>query len=134
MDVNKVTLIGNIVRDPRGRQLPSGQVVSAFDLATNYSWRDVKTRERRKSTEYHSVVAWGKLAEIINAYLKKGGKVYVEGRLHKRSWPGRDGRTQNRTEVVADNLIMLGHRTAQAKDPTELPKDEMSVEEIPVAN
>jgi single-strand DNA-binding protein len=131
MDVNKVTLIGNLVRDPLAKTLPSGQVISTFDLATTYSWTDLKTKERKESTEFHDLVAWGKLAEIITRYVKKGSKVYVEGRLHRRSWTDRAGKTQLRSEIVAEQLIMLGHR-ARTKDPTELPKEEPSVEELPV--
>lgn len=132
MDVNKVTLIGNLVRDPEAKSLPSGQMISAFDLATNYAWKDQKTKAKREATEFHSLVAWGKLAEIVQQYVKKGSKVYVEGRLHRRSWKDRAGKPQSKTEIVADSLIMLGHRSL-AKDPTELPKEEPSAEELPVA-
>ncbi|USN53836.1 MAG: single-stranded DNA-binding protein [Candidatus Nomurabacteria bacterium] len=134
MDVNKVTLIGNLVRDPEARNLPSGQAISTFSLATNYSWRDIKTKSRKESTEFHDIVAWGKLGEIIQQYVKKGSKVYIEGRLHRRSWEDKAKQKHYRTEVVAENLVMLGHRSAKTKEvePTELPKDEVSVEEIPV--
>lgn len=132
MDVNKVTLIGNLVRDPAAKSLPSGQALTAFDLATTYSWQDLKTKERKQATEYHNLVAWGKLGEIIARYVKKGSKVYVEGRLRRRSWTDRTGKPGSRTEIIAENLIMLGHR-ARAKDPTELTKEEPSVEELPVA-
>jgi single-strand DNA-binding protein len=131
MDVNKVTLIGNIVRDPRERRLSSGQNIASFDLATNYTWRDIKTHEKKESTEYHAISAWGKLAEIIQTYVKKGSKIYVSGRLHKHSWKDASGRAISRTEIIADEVVMLGHRSIK-KDPTELPKDELSVEEIPV--
>ncbi len=129
MDVNRVTLIGNLVRDPEAKTMPSGQVISTFDLATTYSWTDLKTKARKESTEFHDLVAWGKLAEIIHRYVKKGSKVYVEGRLRKRSWTDRAGKAHTASEIVAEQLIMLGHRS-KAKDPTELPKEEPSVEEL----
>ncbi|MFH0852954.1 MAG: single-stranded DNA-binding protein [bacterium] len=132
--MNKVTLIGNLTRDPQAKKLPSGQSVSSFDLATNYSWQDIKTKARKENTEFHSIVAWGKLSEIINTYVKKGSKVYIEGRLHRREWQDKQGKKQRKVEIVAENLIMLGHRTSNQdkKDPTELPKEELSMEEIPV--
>jgi len=134
MDVNKVTLIGNLTRDPQAKKLSTGQSVSSFDLATNYTWQDIKTKTKKENTEFHSIVAWGKLAEIINAYVKKGSKVYIEGRLHRREWQDQEGKKQRKIEIVAENLVMLGHRSAKEdkKDPTELPKEELSMEEIPV--
>lgn len=111
MDLNKITLIGHIVRDPEAKQIKSGQSLSAFSLATNYAWQDAATKARRESVEYHDVVAWGKLAEIINQYVKKGAKLYVEGRLRNRAFVGKDGQKRSKAEIVADNMIMLGHRS-----------------------
>ncbi|MBI4092689.1 MAG: single-stranded DNA-binding protein [Candidatus Kerfeldbacteria bacterium] len=110
MDLNRVTLIGNLTRDPLKKSAPSGQAISQFSLATNYSWQDAATKSRKENVEFHNIVAWGKLADIINQYVKKGSKVYVEGRLRNSSWKAKDGKTLRKTEVVADNLIMLGHR------------------------
>ena len=110
MDLNRVTLIGNLTKDPLKKALPSGQSVSQFSVATNYAWQDAKTKARKENVEFHDIVAWGKLAEIISQYVKKGSKVYVEGRLRNRTWKGKDGKNRRQTEVVADNLIMLGHR------------------------
>lgn len=111
MDLNRVTLIGNLTKDPVQKSLTGGQMVSEFTIATNYRWEDAKTKAERENVEFHDVVAWGKLAEIIGQYVKKGGKVYVEGRLRNRTWKTKEGKPQKRTEIVADNLIMLGHRT-----------------------
>ena len=110
MDLNRVTLIGNLTKDPLKKSLPSGKAVSMFSIATNAQWTDAKTKEKKEDVEFHDIVAWGKLADIISQYVKKGSKVYVEGRLKNDTWKGKDGKTQKRTEIVADNLIMLGHR------------------------
>ncbi len=110
MDLNRVTLIGNLTKDPARKALPSGQELTSFSLATNERWTDAKTSEQKESVQFHDVVAWGKLAGIIAQYVKKGSKVYVEGKLRTNAWKGKDGKAQRRTEIVADNLIMLGHR------------------------
>jgi len=129
MDVNKIILLGNLVKDPGSKELPSGQSLTFFDLATNYSWKDIKTKEKKNSVEYHHVLAWGKLAEIIKNYLKKGSRIYLEGRLRHRKWQDKKGNYQSRTDIVADNLIMLGHRHKQAD---ELAKEDLNLEEIQV--
>jgi len=129
MDVNKVTLLGNLTKDPGKKELSSGQSISFFDLATNYSWKDVKTKKKKESVEYHHVLAWGKLAEIIKKYLKKGSRIYLEGRLQHQSWKDKKGNFQNKTNVVADNLIMLGHN---GKKSAELAKEDIDVDEIKV--
>lgn len=110
MDLNRVTLIGNLTKDPVKKAFANGKGVSTFSIATNYRWEDAATKQSKENVEFHDIVAWGKLADIIAQYVKKGSKVYVEGRLRNRSWKGKDGKTQKRTEIVADNLIMLGHR------------------------
>ena len=104
MDLNRVTLIGNLTKDPAKKASPSGQSISEFSLATNYR------TEKKETVEFHEIVAWGKLADIIGQYVKKGSKVYVEGRLHTNAWKDKSGIAHKKTEVVADNLIMLGHR------------------------
>lgn len=128
MDLNKVTLIGNLVRDPVSRSMPSGQAVANFDIATNYFWRDANTKERKEAVEYHTIVAWGRLAEVVTEYVKKGSKVYVEGRLRHRAWKDKEGKNRKTTEVIADNLIMLGHRTAKEKAPDAFARDEATLE------
>lgn len=106
MDLNKATLIGNITRDPEMRTTPTGSNVASFSIATNYVWKD-QAGQMQKKAEFHNIVAWRKLADICNQYLKKGAKVYVEGRLQTRNWVGQDGVKRYRTEIIADNMIML---------------------------
>ncbi len=106
MSLNRVQLIGNLTRDPEVKQLPGGQVVATFSIATNMTWKDQSGQQQTKS-EFHNVVVWRKLAEICGQYLKKGGKVFVEGRLQTRDWEGEDGVKRYRTEVVVENMIML---------------------------
>ena len=106
MSLNRVQLIGNLTRDPEMKQIPGGQTVTSFGIATNFSWKD-SSGEKQEKVEFHNIVAWGKLAEICGQYLKKGGKVFVEGRLQTRSWEGEDGVKRYRTETVIENMIML---------------------------
>ena len=131
MNLNKVSLIGNLTDDPVAHSLPSGQPLTRFGLATNYVWRDAKTHEKRESAEFHSIVAWGKLAEIVAQYVKKGSKIYVEGRLRTRTWKDRAGQQRRTTEVVAGNVIMLGHRTPKSK-PAEQMDEQLAQEEVDV--
>lgn len=106
MDLNKATLIGNITRDPEIRTTPTGTNVASFSIATNYVWKD-QAGQMQKKAEFHNIVAWRKLADICGQYLKKGAKVYIEGRLQTRDWVGQDGVKRYRTEIIADNMIML---------------------------
>lgn len=103
MYINKVTLYGNLTRDPELKSLPSGMHVSSFSVATNRSTKDA-SGAKKDVTEYHNIVAFGKQAEVINQYLKKGSAVYVEGRMQTRSWDGQDGKKQYRTEVVLESF------------------------------
>ncbi|MDD2487481.1 MAG: single-stranded DNA-binding protein [Candidatus Gracilibacteria bacterium] len=105
--LNKVQLIGNITADPEVRQTPNGQYVANFSLATNRVWKDASGAKQEQS-EFHNVVVWGKLAEIVEQYVKKGKKIYVEGRLQTRSWEDQTGAKKYKTEIVADNVILLG--------------------------
>ena len=106
--LNKVTLIGNLTRDPEMRYTPNGAAVCTFSLATNRSWTPSDGGETQEETEYHRLVAWGKLAEICSQILFKGRKTYVEGRLQTRKWTGKDGQERQTTEIVADSMIALG--------------------------
>src|SRR3990167_9321245 len=106
MSLNRVQLIGNLTRDPEMRQIPGGQMVATFGVATNFTWKDQSGQQQSK-TEFHNIVAWRKLAEICGQYLKKGSKVYVEGRIQTRDWEGEDGVKRYRTEVIVENMIML---------------------------
>lgn len=109
MSLNRAQLIGNLTRDPELRQIPGGSTVATFSIATNFSWKD-QSGQRQDKAEYHNVVAWRKLAEICGQYLKKGGKVFIEGRIQTRDWEGEDGQKRYRTEIVADNMIMLDRK------------------------
>jgi single-strand DNA-binding protein len=117
--LNKVILIGNMGRDPELRYTASGQAVANFTLATSESWTN-RNGEREQRTEWHRIVAWGKLAEICGEHLAKGKQVYVEGRLQTREWEDRDGNKRRTTEVTAQQILMLGRRgDSPSGDPTE---------------
>ncbi|MFH1502466.1 MAG: single-stranded DNA-binding protein [Candidatus Eisenbacteria bacterium] len=107
--VNKVILIGNLGGDPELRQTPSGTSVATFTLATNETWND-KDGQKQERTEWHRIVAWSRLAEICGQYLRKGRQVYIEGRLQTRSWEDKQGNQRKTTEVIAQNMQMLGGR------------------------
>lgn len=110
MDLNRAMIIGRLTADPESRTTPNGVTVASFSVATNFIWSDANG-QRQEKVEYHNLVVWRKLAEICAQYLKKGSKVYVEGRLETRSWEGQDGIKRYRTEIIADNLIMLDRAT-----------------------
>lgn len=105
--INKAILIGNLGKDPELRYTPAGQPVASFTLATTERWTD-RNGQRQDRTEWHNIVAWGKLAELVNQYLKKGRSAYVEGRITTRSWDDRDGNKKYRTEIVANQIQFLG--------------------------
>lgn len=107
--LNKVMIIGHVGRDPELRYTPSGRPVASFSVATNRSWT-ASDGERREETEWFNVVAWGNLAEICKNHLSKGQQVYVEGRLQTRGWEDDNGTRHYRTELVANEMIMLGDR------------------------
>lgn len=132
MNLNKAELIGNMTANPEVKSLPSGQSIASFSIATNYTWRDAKTKEKQKNTEFHSVIAWGKLAGVVEKYLKKGDKVYIDGRLHTRSWEGKDKVKRSKTEIIAQNLIMLGGARDKSDDKATQANEEIIVEEINV--
>ncbi|HCC23871.1 TPA: single-stranded DNA-binding protein [Candidatus Falkowbacteria bacterium] len=117
MNLNKAMLIGNLTRDPEMRTTPQGAAVTSFSIATNFVWTD-QSGQKQERVEYHNVVAWRKLAEICSQYLKKGSKVYVEGRLQTRDWEGQDGIKRYRTEIVAENMIMLDRAGTSASSST----------------
>ena len=108
--VNKVILVGNLGADPETRYMPSGDAVTNLRLATNESWKDKQTGETRDKTEWHNVVMFRRLAEVAAEYLRKGSQVYVEGKLQTRKWQDRDGNDRYTTEIVADEMQMLGGR------------------------
>lgn len=109
--VNKVIVIGNLGQDPETRYMPSGSAVTNLRVATNESWKDRQTGEQKDRTEWHSVAMFGRLAEIAAEYLRKGSQVYIEGKLRTRKWQDRDGNDRYTTEIVADDMQMLGSRS-----------------------
>lgn len=108
--VNKVILIGNLGNDPEIRYTQSGSAVAKVSIATTDSWTDKQSGEKRESTEWHRVVFFGRLAEIVNEYLKKGSQVYVEGNLRTNKWQDQSGQDRYTTEVIARDMQMLGGR------------------------
>jgi len=141
MNLNKVMLIGNLTRDPELKTTPAGDSVASFSVATNFTWKD-KEGNKQERAEFHNIVAWRKLAEIIGQYLKKGSKIYIEGRLQTRNWEDQNGTKRYRTEIIADNMIMLDSKGQNDYSPNDAPKqkdeqptppaeDEINVEDIP---
>ena len=113
--LNKVIIIGVLGRDPEMRYTPSGRPVTSFSVATSRTWVSAEG-ERREETEWFNVVAWGNLAEICKAHLAKNQQVYVEGRLQTRGWEDETGKKHFRTELVANEMILLGDRRTQQSD------------------
>ncbi len=144
MDLNKVMIIGRLTRDPEVKTTPNGATVTSVSIATGFSWTD-QSGNKQEKTEYHNIVLWRKLGEIAGQYLNKGRRVYIEGRLETRNWDGQDGVKRYRTEIIADNMIMLdgprgsGNNPTQADDtgktlsqpPVNDSSDEIRVEDIP---
>lgn len=127
MNLNKVFLIGNLTRDPELRNLPSGIAVVSFGIATNRIWKD-KQGKKQEDAQFHNIVVFGRQAEIVSQYLLKGSLVLIEGRIQTRSWDGKDGSKQYRTEIVAET-IQFGPRGGQGVSGarTTSPKEEMPI-------
>ena len=109
--VNKVIVVGNLGSDPDTRYMPSGSAVTNLSIATSESWKDKQTGEQKERTEWHKVAMFGRLAEIAAEYLRKGSQVYIEGKLRTRKWQDKDGKDRWTTEIVADEMQMLGGRS-----------------------
>lgn len=108
--VNKVILVGNLGKDPESRVTSNGEAVCTFSIATAETWRDKATGDKKEVTEWHKVVAYGKLAEIAGEYLRKGSQVYVEGKIKTRKWQDNNGQDRYATEIIASTLTMLGKK------------------------
>ncbi len=121
--LNKVMVIGHVGRVPEMRYTPHGRPVTSFSVATSRSWTNADG-ERREETEWFHVVAWGHLAEICKQRLDKGQQVYVEGRLQTRCWEGTDGKPRYRTELVAQEVILLGHPAAEGEEDEAIFREE----------
>jgi single-strand DNA-binding protein len=141
--VNKVILVGNLGKDPEVKYTPNGTAVAKFSVATNERFKD-KSGEWQDRTEWHNIVAWQRLAEIVGEYIKKGSKVYIEGRLQTSSWEDKQsGEKKYRTEIIAQDLVMLGGRGDVEQDggslrngnhgrhQEEVPAGEITDEDIP---
>jgi len=116
--VNKVILVGNLGRDPETRYMPNGEAVTNVALATTETWKDRTSGERQEKTEWHRVTFYRRLAEIAGEYLKKGSQVYVEGRLETRKWTDKEGKERYTTEIIANEMKMLGSRTGGGSAPS----------------
>ena len=148
MNLNRAIIIGRVTRDPELKTTPSGQSVCNISIATNRTWTNNETKEKQEKTEFHNVVAWGRLAEIANQYLARGGVVMIEGRIETRSWDDPSGNKRYRTEIIAENM-QLGPRPMssgqqapsdtqrqsgsdnQGSTPTAPSNNAASVDEIP---
>ncbi len=126
--LNKVQLIGNLTRDPEMKYTPAGAAVCTFGVATNRNWT-TESGEKKEDAEFHNIVAWNKLAEICAQLLKKGRKVYVEGRLSTRSWQGQDGTQRTRTEVVISDMIILDKREGEVTGEIDIPEPIVETQE-----
>ena len=111
--INKVIVVGNLGADPDTRAMPSGNQVTNISVATSESWNDKVTGDKQERTEWHRVVFYGRLAEIAGDYLKKGSQVYVEGKLQTRKWEDKEGKERWTTEIIANQMQMLGERMSQ---------------------
>jgi single-strand DNA-binding protein len=108
--VNKVILVGNLGRDPETKYMPDGAAITNASLATSFQWTDKASGEKKEETEWHRIVFRGRLAEIAGEYLKKGSQIYVEGRLRTRKWQDKEGKDTYTTEIIAEQMQMLGSR------------------------
>ena len=124
--LNRAQIVGNVTRDPEMRYTPNGQAVCSFGVATNRRWKD-KDGNQQEATEFHNVVAWAKLAELMAQLVHKGSKLYLEGRLQTRQWEGQDGGKRSRTEIVMNDFILLTPKGAVTAPQEETP----AIEEFP---
>jgi single-strand DNA-binding protein len=120
--VNKVILIGNLGKDPEIRRLESGVIVASFTLATSETYTDKSTGERKEITDWHDIVMWRGLAEVAEKYLKKGMKIYLEGKLKKKSWQDKEGNVRYSTEIIADEMTIL---SAKNENTTNFSKQDL---------
>jgi single-strand DNA-binding protein len=129
MYLNKALVIGNLTRDPEMKSLPSGIQVTSFSVATNRVWKD-KNGAKQESADYHNIVVFGRQAETVAQFLRKGSSVLVEGRMQTRSWDGPDGKKNYRTEIVADR-VQFGPRSQGSGAPASAPKSDEDKSNIP---
>ncbi len=133
--VNKVILIGNLGQDPEVRYTPSGSAVANVTLATSMSWRDKQNGELQERTEWHRIVFFNRLAEIVGEYLHKGSKAYIEGSLRTRKWQDKDGHVRYTTEIIANEMHILDNRGGSGKhsdDEASTPHADVHEDSMPV--
>jgi single-strand DNA-binding protein len=128
--VNRVTLLGNVGKDPEVRAAPSGSIIANFSIATTDRYKDKASGEWKESTDWTNVASFGKLAEIVRDYVHKGSPLYVEGKLRTRSYE-KDGQKQYRTEVIADNIVLLGSGKPSEHAAEAVVEQEMDTSDIP---
>ena len=142
LNLNRAQLIGNLTRDPEMKFTPNGQAVANFSVATNRKWKGRDGAADGENTQYHDCVVWGKQAEAVVPMMKKGGPVYVEGRIETRNWEGQDGVKRYKTEIIADNIIILSSRSgggaytpyAKSDSSSAAPSDNSAPEVTPPDN
>ena len=127
--VNKVILIGNLGKDPEIRRLENGAVVATFSIATSESFTDKNSGEKKEITDWHDIVLWRGLAEIAEKYIRKGTKIYIEGKLKKRSWQDKEGNTKYNTEVIGEELTILSR--LEISDKTAAPYNSSGTPNLP---
>ena len=127
--VNKVILIGNLGKDPEIRRLENGAILASFSIATSESFTDKNSGEKKEITDWHDIVLWRGLAEIAEKYIRKGTKIYVEGKLKKRSWQDKEGNTKYNTEVIGEELTILSR--LETSDKTTAPYDSSGTPKSP---
>jgi single-strand DNA-binding protein len=124
--VNKAIILGNLGKDPETRYMPDGKAVANFSIATSESWKDKSTGQAQEKTEWHNITVYGKLAEICGEYLRKGSKVYVEGKLQTRKWQDKEGKDRYTTEIIANEMQMLDGKGDNKQEPREVPRANQS--------
>ena len=127
--VNKVILIGNLGKDPEIRRLENGAILASFSIATSESFTDKNSGEKKEITDWHDIVLWRGLAEIAEKYIRKGTKIYVEGKLKKRSWQDKEGNTKYNTEVIGEELTILSR--VETSDKTATPYNSSGTPNLP---
>ncbi len=130
MNVNKAILVGRVARDPEVKSTPSGQTVCSFSLATNKEWKG-KDGEKQSKTEWHNLVFWGKLAEIVGQYVTKGQELYVEGRIEYREWEDKEGVKRKNTDIIVEQMQMGSKANAQGTTRSAQPTAPEPAEQIP---
>lgn len=127
MGVNKIILVGNVGKDPEVRHLDSGVAVASFSLATSETYKN-KDGQKVTNTEWHNIVLWRGLAEVAEKYVKKGNPLYIEGKIRTRSWDDKDGNKRYTTEIVADNMQMLGSKQSSEEEASSAPENAAAVD------